>query len=97
MGTQEVRWDKGGTVQADDYTLIYGKRNENQLGTGSCVERKIISAVKRVEFVGDRMSYTVLRGCWCGIVLFSLVPHHEHVGRSGGVDPLILSLATRSR
>jgi hypothetical protein len=61
MGTQEVRWDKGGTVQAEDYTLIYGKRNENQLGTGFCVERKI-SAVKRVEFVSDRMSNTVLRG-----------------------------------
>jgi hypothetical protein len=26
--------------------------------------KTIISAVKRVEFVSDRMSYVILRGCW---------------------------------
>jgi exonuclease III len=32
---QEVRWDKGGTVRAGDYTFSYGKGNEShQLGTG---------------------------------------------------------------
>jgi hypothetical protein len=25
--------------------------------------------LKRIEFVSDRMSYIVLRGCWCNIVL----------------------------
>ena len=35
VGVQEVRWDKGGTVQAGDYNFFYGKGNENhQLGTG---------------------------------------------------------------
>jgi hypothetical protein len=29
----------------------------------------IISAVKRVEFVRDRISYIILRGHWCDIVL----------------------------
>jgi hypothetical protein len=34
VGVQEVRWDKGGTVRAGDYTLFYGKGNEShQLGT----------------------------------------------------------------
>jgi hypothetical protein len=33
------------------------------------VHKKIISAVKRVEFVSDRMSYIILRGRWCHIVL----------------------------
>jgi hypothetical protein len=33
------------------------------------VLNRIISAVKRVEFVSDRMSYIILRGCWCHIVL----------------------------
>jgi len=28
-----------------------------------------VSAEKRVEFVSDRMSYIVLRGRWCNIVL----------------------------
>jgi hypothetical protein len=25
VGVQEVRWDKGGTVRAGDYTSFYGK------------------------------------------------------------------------
>jgi hypothetical protein len=33
------------------------------------VHKRIISAVKRVEFVSDRMSYIMLRGRWCHIVL----------------------------
>ena len=28
---------------------------------------RIVSAVKRVEFVGGRVSYIVLRGRWCNI------------------------------
>ena len=30
VGVQEVRWDKGGTVQAGDYNFFYGKGNENR-------------------------------------------------------------------
>jgi hypothetical protein len=33
------------------------------------VHKRIISAVKRVEFVSDLMSYIILRGRWCHIVL----------------------------
>jgi hypothetical protein len=37
VGMQEVRWDRGGTEPAGEYTYIYGKRNENhELGTGIC-------------------------------------------------------------
>jgi hypothetical protein len=32
------------------------------------VHKRIISAVRRVEFVSDRMSYIILRGCWCNII-----------------------------
>jgi exonuclease III len=35
VGVQEVRWDKGGTELAEDYTFSYGAGNEDhQLGTG---------------------------------------------------------------
>jgi exonuclease III len=35
VGLQEVRWDKGGTEWAEDYTFFYGAGNEDhQLGTG---------------------------------------------------------------
>jgi hypothetical protein len=45
---------------------VYRKGNEDhELGTGSfSVHETIISAVKRVEFVSDRMSYIILRGRW---------------------------------
>jgi hypothetical protein len=36
------------------------------------VHKKIISAVKRVEFVSDRMSYITLRGCWYDIIVFNV-------------------------
>jgi hypothetical protein len=64
VGVQEVRWDKGGTERAKDYTFLYGAVNEDhQLGTGFFfVHKRIISAVRRVEFVSDRMSYIILRG-----------------------------------
>jgi hypothetical protein len=35
VSVQEVRWEKGGTEQAEDYTFLHGERNENhKLGTG---------------------------------------------------------------
>jgi exonuclease III len=33
------------------------------------MHKRIISAVKRVEFVSDRMSYITLRGSWCHIIV----------------------------
>ena len=41
-------------------------------------KNRIASAVKRVEFVSDRVSYIVLRGRWCNIVFLNVhAPREE--------------------
>jgi len=36
------------------------------------VHRRIVSAMKRVEFVSDRLSYMVLRGRWLNIIVVNV-------------------------
>ena len=70
---------QGGTVRAGDYNFFYGKGNENhQLGTGFFVHQRIASAIKRIEFVNNRVSYIVLRGCCCNIIVLNVhAPNEE--------------------
>ena len=73
MGVQEVRWDGEGTIRAGDYNFFHGKGNNNhQLGKGFFVHHRMVSAVKRVEIVSNRVSYIVLRGCWCNIIALNV-------------------------
>ena len=50
------------------------------MGKGFFVHHRIISAVKRAEFVSDRVSYIFLRGCWCNIIVLNL--HAPSEGKS---------------
>ena len=73
VGMQEVRWDKGGAEREGDYDFFYGKGNDNhQLGIGSVVHCRRVLAVKRVEFVSDRLSYIVVRGRWHNIIVVNV-------------------------
>jgi exonuclease III len=73
VGVKEVRWEGSGTEPAGEHTFFYGKGNENyELGTGFFVHKRIISAVKKVKFVSDRMSYIILRGRWCQVIVLNV-------------------------
>jgi mRNA-degrading endonuclease HigB of HigAB toxin-antitoxin module len=51
VGAQEVRWEKGGTEWAENYTFFLQEAKEDhQLGTGFFLHQRIISAVMGAEF-----------------------------------------------
>jgi hypothetical protein len=67
VAVQECRWVEDGSQPADDYIFFDGNGNVNHhLGTGYFVHEGIMSAVARLEFISDRISYITLR--WCDIV-----------------------------
>jgi hypothetical protein len=53
---------------------------DHQLQTGFIVHKEIISAVRRVEFVSDRMSYIILRGPWFNIIVLNVHATYEFNG-----------------
>jgi hypothetical protein len=57
VSVYEVRWDKGSTLRTWYYIFVY---------------HRILSAVKRVEFVSDRMSHIFLKGRWCSIIVLNV-------------------------
>jgi hypothetical protein len=76
VGVQEIRSDKGSIKPASEYTFFYRRGNKNHELVSFLlfffVCKRIISAVKRVEFVSGRMSYIILRGLWCDIIALNV-------------------------
>jgi exonuclease III len=73
-----------GHSKSRGYNFFYRKANENhQIGTGFFVRQRIAPAIKRVEFVNDRVSYTVMRGRWSNIIVLNVhAPNEEKSDQS---------------
>jgi hypothetical protein len=50
--------------------------------------RKSYQQLKRVEFVSDRMSYIILRGCWCEIIILNV-----HAPAEDKIDDMKISFS----
>jgi hypothetical protein len=71
MEVQEVIWDKGGTEPTGECTFFDVQGDENhEVNNFLC--RRITPAVKRVEFISDRMPYIILKGRWCDIMVLNV-------------------------
>jgi hypothetical protein len=65
VGVQEVRW-KGVARNLWKIRIFLWKGNENhELGAGFFLHKRIVSAVKKIEFVSDRLSYIILVSYHC--------------------------------
>ena len=59
-------------------TVSWGVARKPAIGNRNFVHRRIVSAVKRVEILSDRLSYIDLRGHCCKIIVLNVhVPREE--------------------
>ncbi|PSN37502.1 hypothetical protein C0J52_26535 [Blattella germanica] len=62
IALQEVRWPGEGSQESGKFTLYYGGATKPEFGTGILVRRSILSAIRDIKFVSDRISYIILKG-----------------------------------
>ncbi|PSN38555.1 hypothetical protein C0J52_14819 [Blattella germanica] len=62
VALQEVRWPGEGSQESGKFTLYYGGATKPEFGTGFLVRRSILSAIRDIKFVSDRISYIILKG-----------------------------------
>jgi alpha-glucuronidase len=73
VSIKQVGWEKRGTELAENYTFFYEEGNEDhQLGRGFLLDKVISSAVRKFAFINNRISYIILRGRWCNIIVFNV-------------------------
>ena len=57
---QEVRWPNEGSMQSGKFTFFYGGGGQTRnLGMGFVIHESILTALKDVKYINDRMSYAV--------------------------------------
>ena len=73
MGCRRSGGTKG--AQLEQGIMIFLRERKRESSTRNrffFVHRRLVSAVKRIEFVSDRLSYIVLRGRWLHIILVNV-------------------------
>ncbi|PSN46128.1 hypothetical protein C0J52_12067 [Blattella germanica] len=61
VALQESRWSGEGSQESGKFTLYYGGATKPEFGTGFLVRRNILSAIRDIKFVSDRISYIILK------------------------------------
>jgi len=54
------------------YFFLRGRKGKSLIGNRIFVRHRIVLAVKKLEFVSDRMLYIVLRGRWYNIIVLNV-------------------------
>jgi hypothetical protein len=60
--------------------FLWQRAGKSSIGNRFFVHQRIVSAIKRVEFLSARMSYIVLRGRWCNIIVLNAHAPTEEKG-----------------
>ncbi|XP_018344902.1 PREDICTED: uncharacterized protein LOC108750139 [Trachymyrmex septentrionalis] len=72
VALQETRWAGKGSLNAGSYTLHYGGSEIHSLGIGFMINRKILSAVKDIKFINERLGLLVVQGRWYKIAIINV-------------------------
>ncbi|PSN38677.1 hypothetical protein C0J52_08897 [Blattella germanica] len=57
-----IRWPGEGSQESGKFTLFFGGATKPEFGTGFLVRRNILSAIRDIKFVSDKISYIILKG-----------------------------------
>jgi hypothetical protein len=85
LSIQEVRWSRGDGEGAGDLIFFRQWYKTSQWGLTFFANQRVVSAVKKVEFVSAIMSHIVLGGWWfCDDIPNVPTPTVEKVNTKGG-------------
>ena len=72
VALQETRWTGEGSLNAGSYTLHYGGSETHSFGVGVMINKKILSAVRDVKFINERLGLLVVQGRWYKIAIINV-------------------------
>ncbi|EFN64073.1 Craniofacial development protein 2, partial [Camponotus floridanus] len=71
VALQETRWTGEGSLNVGSYAFHYGGSEIHSFGVGFMINKKILSAVKNVKFINERLGLLVVQGRWYKIAIIN--------------------------